>query len=420
MKVIDNFIFYSLAWEKLQGPYMSKLLLQEVEIQDKRVLMRVDFNVPLNKHCEISDDTRIRSSLTSIKYVLEQKGSLVLMSHLGRPKGKRNAKDRLVPCAKRLSELLNLPVQMAKDCIGPEVEALANQLQPGQILLLENLRFHPAEENPSTDPSFAENLSKLGDIYCNDAFATAHREHSSTVTITRFFPNEACAGFLMDKEIAYLGGVVDQPKRPFYAIIGGSKISSKIGVLKKLAEKVDGLFIGGGMTFTFLKAQGIKIGNSIVENDEMKTVKEISDECQKQAIQLCLPSDLIIAPECKAGAETKIISIKEGIPDGWLGLDIGPKTIEDWHGFLQNAATVFWNGPLGVFEIPDFAKGTQDFAKQLAKISATTIIGGGDSVSAINQMGLGDQFTHLSTGGGAALEFIEYGHLPGIDALSNR
>lgn len=399
---------------------MSKLLLQEIDLKGKKILMRVDFNVPLKKNGTISDDTRIRSALPSIEYVLKQGGSLILMSHMGRPNGKRNPKYSLSPCAKRLSELLHKPVQMTNDCIGKEVEQLAENLQPKEILLLENLRFHSAEENPSSDPSFAEKLSKLGKIYCNEAFATAHRKHSSTFSITRFFPHKSCAGFLMDKEIAFLGGVVDRPKRPFYAIIGGSKISSKIGVLKKLIEKVDGLFIGGGMTFTFMKTQNIEIGNSIFEEDQITNVKEILEECQRKAVHLGLPTDIVCAPECKEGIETKTIPYKEGIPAHWQGLDVGEKTIKDWMEYLQNAATVFWNGPLGVFEIPIFSKGTHQLAENLSKLSATTIIGGGDSVAAIHQMQLNEKFTHLSTGGGAALEFIEYGHLPGIDALSNR
>lgn len=399
---------------------MSKLLLQEIDLKNKKVLMRVDFNVPMKKNGEIADDTRIRAALPSIEYVLKQGGSVILMSHMGRPKGKRDSKYSLAPCAKRLSELLHKPVQMANDCIGNEVQQLAQHLKPEDVLLLENVRFHSAEENPPSDPSFAENLAKLGEIYCNEAFATSHREHSSIFSITRFFPHKSCAGFLMDKEIAFLGGVVDRPKRPFYAIIGGSKISSKIGVLKKLIEKVDGLFIGGGMTFTFMKTQNIEIGSSIFEEDQVPIVKEILEECQKKAVHLGLPTDLVIAPECKEGVEKKEISFKEGIPEGWQGLDIGKKSVEDWMSYLENAATVFWNGPMGVFEIPDFAKGTQILAENLSKISATTIIGGGDSVAAINQMHLNEKFTHLSTGGGAALEFIEHGHLPGIDALSNR
>jgi len=397
---------------------MSRLLLSEVPLAEKKVLMRVDFNVPLSNSQTILDDTRIRSSLASIEYVLNQGGSVILMSHLGRPKGKKDPKLSLRPCAKRLSELLQKPVQFAEDCIGPEVENLASNLNPGDVLLLENLRFHKAEEDPSSDPTFAQKLAKLGDLYVNEAFATAHRKHASVYSITRFFPNNSCAGFLMDKEIAFLGNVISQPKRPFYAIIGGSKISSKIGVLKQLTDHIDGIFIGGGMAFTFLKAQGISIGNSICEEEHVPLAKEIIELCQKKAIQLRLPVDLVLGDKFAEDANVKTINTKEGIPDGWLGMDIGPKTIEEWRGFLQNSVTVFWNGPLGVFEFSAFTNGTFEIAKILAGLNATTIVGGGDSVSAINSLGLGSRFTHISTGGGAALEYIEFGSLPGVDALS--
>lgn len=391
--------------------------IQELSLQGKKVLMRVDFNVPMNKQGEITDDTRIQTALISIQYVLKQGASLVLISHLGRPKGRKNPKLTLLPCAKRLAELLNQPVEFAEDCIGDQAEAAAEKLQAGEVLLLENLRFHQAEENPSFDPNFAKNLAKLGDVYINEAFASSHRKHSSIYAIPRFYKGERGIGFLFDREIAFLGNAVEHPKRPFYAIIGGSKISSKIGVLKKLVENVDSIFIGGGMTFTFLKAEGIKIGKSICEDELIKTAKEIISLCKQKAVKLHLPQDLVIATECQEKAQTKIVSTKEGIQDGWMGVDIGPKTIEEWQLAFAKSGTVFWNGPLGVFEIPDFAKGTFEIARNLSSINGTTIVGGGDSIAAIHCIGLDDKFTHISTGGGATLEFLEFGSLPGIDIL---
>lgn len=381
---------------------MAKLTLKNLSLKGKRVLMRVDFNVPV-ENGRITDDTRIRASLPSIEYILREGASLVLMSHLGKPE----AKLSLAPCAKRLSELLGKPVQMAKDCVGPEVEKMAKALQPGELLLLENLRFHPGEEKPDKDPAFAESLAKLGDVYVNDAFGTAHRAHSSTATICRYFPGKAAMGFLIEKEIEALTPLLENPKRPFYAIIGGAKISSKIGVIQKLLGKVDALFIGGGMAYTFLKAQGIAVGDSPVE--DVAVIRHVPRD------KLHFPIDLVIAKE----TEVKIVPVKEGIPPGWQGMDIGPETVTEWSKWLPKAATVFWNGPLGVFEKPQFAKGTQKIAELLAGAKAKTIIGGGDSVAAIEGMGLQKKFSHLSTGGGASLEFLEYGHLPGIDALSN-
>jgi phosphoglycerate kinase len=292
---------------------------------------------------------------------------------------------------------------------------MAKTLKSGQILLLENVRFHAAEEEPETDPSFTKQLAELGDIYINDAFATAHRAHASTALIAKYFPGKAAAGFLMENEINHLSPLLENPKRPFYAIIGGSKVSTKAGFIQNLLKRVDALFIGGGMTFTFLKAQGIEIGQSLFEESEVKTAKEIL----KHSSSIHLPSDLVIADAFSNDATRKTIPIQEGIPAGWQGMDIGPKTVQDWSKLLQKAATVFWNGPLGVYEMSHFSQGTYDIAKTLASMPAQTIVGGGDSVAAIQQMGLGDQFSHLSTGGGASLEFLEFGHLPGIDALSN-
>lgn len=387
---------------------MDKLTLKNLSLKNKRVLMRVDFNVPQAKDGSINDDSRIRAALPSIKYILKQGASLILMSHLGRPKAKPEPEFSLAPCAKRLSELLHQPVAMAPDCIGPQVETLAKQLKPGQVLLLENLRFHPGEETPDKDPSFAKKLAALGDIYVNDAFGTAHRAHASTAVIAQYFPNKAAAGFLMEQEIAQLSPLLQNPKRPFYAIMGGAKISSKLGIIENLLKRVDALFLGGGMVYTFLKNQGIPIGKSIFEDLKVPLSPKIH-----------LPTDLVIANDMNEKAQMRTVATKEGIPDGWQGVDIGPKTVAEWKPFLQKAATVFWNGPLGVTEIASFAKGTRAIAEILAASPATTIVGGGDSVAAIQQMGLADRFTHLSTGGGASLEFLEFGHLPGIDALSN-
>jgi phosphoglycerate kinase len=398
---------------------MGKLRVQDLSLKGKKVLLRADLNVPLNKNGTVSDDTRLRESLPTIEYILKQGGSVILMSHLGRPKGV-DPQFSLAPCAKALSELLGQPVLMAEDCIGEKVKSLSDALKPGQVLLLENLRFHAAEEKPDSDPSFAKQLASLGDLYVNDAFGTAHRSHSSTATIAQYFPGKAAAGFLMLKEIEFLSALLKDPKRPFYTIIGGAKIATKIGVLKSLLSKVDGFFIGGGMAFTFFQAMGIEIGSSICETDQIPIALDFIHACREKNIPLYLPTDLIIANSFTPDAECSTIDAKSGIPSGWMGMDIGPKTLTEWTHAVQNAGTVFWNGPQGVFEFPRFAEGTHRIAETLAKLSATTIVGGGDSVAAINQLNLSSKFTHLSTGGGASLEFIEFGHLPGIDALSNK
>lgn len=392
---------------------MNTLTLRDLNLENRRVLVRVDFNVPLNEKGEITDDTRIKASLPTIRYILDKGGRVILMSHLGRPKGKDPALS-LKPCATRLSELLHKDVALAPDCVGPEVEKLANSLKNGEILLLENLRFHSAEEKPESDPSFAEKLSKLGDIYVNDAFGTAHRAHSSTATITRYFPGLSAAGFLLEKEIQFLGSHFANPQHPFYAIIGGAKISTKLGVLTSLLAKVDALFIGGAMAYTFFKAEGIPIGNSLYEEELIAQAKKFM---QQAKIPIFLPKDLVIADK---SSHHKVISVTEGIPEGWEGVDIGPLTRHEWANTLRNARMVFWNGPVGIFEKPPFDHGTRAIAEALAKLNATTIVGGGDSVAAINQLGLENKFTHISTGGGATLEYIEYGHLPGIDALSKK
>ena len=399
---------------------VDKLSLRDLDLRGKKVLMRVDFNVPLDKNGNITDDTRIVSSIPSIKYVLDHGGSVILMSHLGRPKEKRSPEFSLAPCAKRLSKYLGIDVLMAKDCIGPEVKQQAQALQPGQVMLLENLRFHGAEEHPEEDPSFAKQLAELGDVYVNDAFGTAHRAHSSTATVAQYFPDEAAAGFLMEKEIKFLGSALLNPVRPFHAIIGGAKISSKIGVLQSLIKKVDALYIGGGMAYTFMKAQGIPIGNSIHEDEFLQAARDIVEACKKTNVKLLLPQDIVVADKIENDAKSQIVSEDKGIPNGFEGVDIGPKTIATFTAELAKAKTIFWNGPLGVFELTNFAKGTNAIAQVLATLSATTIIGGGDSIAAINKLGLADKMTHMSTGGGASLEYLEFGTLPGIEALTNK
>ncbi|MCE5317987.1 MAG: phosphoglycerate kinase [Parachlamydia sp.] len=398
---------------------MQKLSLRDLDLMGKRVLMRVDFNVPLDAGGEIADDTRIIAALPSIHYILDHGASLILMSHLGRPKGKPAKEFSLQPCAHYLSELLERPVMMAPDCVGPEVEKLARELKPGDILMLENLRFHRAEEHPEEDPAFVSQLASLGDVYVNDAFGTAHREHASTASVARLFPGKAAAGFLMEKEIEFLGKALMEPKRPFYAIIGGAKVSTKLGVLKALIKKVDGLLIGGGMAYTFLKAQGIDVGNSLLEEASLREAQEVMDSCASSHVKLLLPVDHVVAKKLD-DPTSQVIETSQGIPMGFQGVDIGPKTVALFVQQLADAATIFWNGPLGVCENPQFAKGTEAIAKAVASLPAISVVGGGDSVAALSSMGVTDQISHVSTGGGASLEFLEFGILPGIDALSDK
>ncbi len=399
---------------------MNKMTLADVNFQGKKALVRVDFNVPQNKDGSPSDTTRIKEAIPTISYIIDHGGSVVLMSHLGRPAGKKNPAFSLSPCAKALSSLLNKEVLFVEDCKGPQVEAAVQNLKAGEILLLENLRFYEAEENPKIDPSFAKSLAALGDVYVNDAFGTAHRKHSSTAVIAQYFPDRAVEGLLMQKEISFLSSLLENPKRPFFAILGGAKVSSKIGVLKSLVSKVDAFFIGGAMTYTFMKAKGLSIGDSLCEIDYLTTAREFIDLCQANHIPLHLATDIVIASRFHSDAETTIQSADEAIPGHWQGVDIGPKTIALWSAALQNAGTIFWNGPLGVFEFDKFAKGTRAIAKMIATLPCNTIVGGGDSVAAIHQLGLSQEFSHISTGGGASLEYLEFGHLPGIDALSTK
>lgn len=398
---------------------MSKLSLKDLSIKGLKVLMRVDFNVPLDKNLKITDDTRIQKALPSIRYVLDNGGSLILMSHLGRPKGKQDPKYSLAPCQKRLAELLQIPVFLAPDCIGEKTEEMAKVLKERQILLLENLRFHKEEEKPDKKHEFAKKLACLADVYVNDAFGAAHRKHSSTYYICKEFPKKCAMGFLLENEVENLNKVL-HPQRPFYAIIGGAKVSSKIGILSNLIEKVDALFIGGAMAYTFLKTKNIPIGNSLFEEEETLTCKQIFETANKLKVPIHLPEDHVIADGFSETANIRFASSKVGFEAPWQGMDIGVKTLKSWEKEMQDAQTIFWNGPLGVFEMKPFSKGTLQIAEFLSHLSATTIVGGGDSVAAVSQLNLQNRFSHISTGGGAALEYIEFGTLPAIEALSNK
>jgi phosphoglycerate kinase len=397
-----------------------KLSLTDLNVRGKKVLMRVDFNVPLNKDGSIADDTRLVASLPSIQYVLDQGGSLILMSHLGRPKAIPTAEFSLKPCAERLSKFLNRPVKMANDSIGKDAQELVSNLKPGEIVLLENLRFYPDEEKPSEASEFTKQLAKFGDLYVNDAFGTAHRKHASTYYLAKYFPEKAAAGLLMEKEIEFLGKALLDPKRPIAAIVGGSKISTKIGVLKTLLKQVDYLLIGGAMTYTFMKAQGLSIGKSLYEAEFLNQAIEILEESKTSKAKLILPVDHLIADKMEETALTRIIENDKGIPDGFMGVDIGPITTQNYFEVLKKMETIFWNGPMGVFEITKFATGTLAIAEILAKSQAITIVGGGDSIAALQRANLADKIDHVSTGGGASLELVEFGTLPGIDVLTDK
>ncbi len=380
--------------------------------------MRVDFNVPLDDHKTITDDKRIFESLPSIKKVIADGGRLILMSHLGRPKGKVNPDFSLAPVAAKLAELLGSPVTMAKECIGAEVTEQVLAMKDGDVMLLENLRFHPEEE--ANDPDFSKKLAELGEVYVNDAFGTAHRAHASTEGITHFITT-AVAGYLIEKELLYLGKALQEPERPFVAILGGSKISGKIDVLENLFKKVDTVLIGGAMVFTFFKAQGYNIGKSLVEESKVELALKILEKAKNKGIKLLLPTDVILTAEISADASSYAASIAS-IPDTMIGVDIGPITTETYRNEILSARTVLWNGPMGVFEIDNFATGTMAVAKALTEATAkgaTTIVGGGDSAAAIAKAGLAHEITHISTGGGASLEFLEGKELPGIAALND-
>ncbi len=397
---------------------MNKLTIDKVDVKGKRVLLRVDFNVPLDDTGRITDDNRIRESLPTIKKIVADGGMPVIMSHLGRPKGKKNPSMSLKPAAVRLGELLGTPVRMADDCIGESVEKLARELKPGEVLLLENLRFYNEEEG--NDDGFCQKLARLGDVYVNDAFGTAHRAHASTAGITKYFKQNA-AGYLMEKEIRYLGSAVQNPKRPFVAIIGGAKISGKIDVIENLMKKVDTILIGGGMAYTFAKVMGHEIGTSLFETEKADMAKDIIERAKTSQAKILFPTDSVIAKEFKNDAEHKIVPM-DAIPSGWMGVDIGTATIDAYRRQILSAGTVVWNGPMGVFEMPNFAKGTRAIAESLSeatKKGCITVVGGGDSAAAIADMGLEKEVTHVSTGGGASLEYLEGKSLPGLEALTN-
>jgi len=397
---------------------MNKLSVSKIDFRGKRVLVRVDFNVPLDDNLKITDDRRIIESLPTIKKIINDGGRVILCSHLGRPKGKPVASMSLEPVAIRLSELLGRNVLLAPDCIGNVVSGMVKSLGNGDVLLLENLRFHAEEEK--NNPKFAEQLASLAEIYVNDAFGSAHRAHASTEGVTKFFKINA-AGFLMEKELKYLGGALTKPERPFIAILGGAKISGKIDVIENLMDKVDAILIGGGMMFTFLKAMGKNIGDSLLEEDKIEMAKGILEKANSKGLRLILPVDCVIASEVSNDAESAVVSV-DNIPTGKKGLDIGPRTITLFGSELEKAKTVVWNGPMGVFEIDKFAGGTYSIARFLANITgkgAVTIVGGGDSAAAVAQCGLEDRLTHISTGGGASLEFLEGKVLPGVAALTD-
>jgi phosphoglycerate kinase len=399
---------------------MNILRLKDLPIENKRVLLRVDFNVPLDKSFLISDDSRIVAALPTIEYIIGQGASLVIISHLGRPKGEYNPQFSLKTCADRLSEMLKRPVLMAPDCIGNAVKKMKSDLKPKEILVLENVRFHKEETAKERDLAFAEDLASECDFYVDDAFGCCHRSQASIVDLPQLFLGKSAMGFLLEKEIKYFNDHILNPNRPFVAIIGGAKISTKIGVIESLSEKVDALLIGGAMAYTFLKAKGFNLGKSLVEDSYIEVAKSIIDKCKTKNIPLLLPKDLVFTEEFKEGAKKVILNVGDPVPSNLEGVDIGPITIELFKSKLSSAKTVLWNGPLGVFEIKDFARGTQMVAEILSETGATTIIGGGDSASAVKQLGLEDKFDHISTGGGASLEFIEKGHLPGIDVLSKK
>ncbi|MBZ0157434.1 MAG: phosphoglycerate kinase [Alphaproteobacteria bacterium] len=394
---------------------LGKLTIEDLPIKGKRVFIRADFNVPLDDNLVITDDSRIRSTLPTINYAIDEGAKVVLASHLGRPKGKVEPRFSLSPIVKRLQRLLSKEVTFAPDCVGSQVESIVAKMKDGDVLLLENLRFHPEEEK--NDENFAKSLSRLADFYVNDAFGAAHRAHASTAGITRFLPS--AAGFLMKKEIEYLKGVVENPVRPFVAILGGAKVSGKIGVLENLADKVDKVIVGGGMAYTFIKAMGYEIGDSLVETEMFELAKSIMEKLRKNNVKFYLPVDSVVAQSIEAGAETKIVTTQE-IPKGWRALDIGPASVKLFSEALQNAKTIIWNGPMGVFEIDAFSRGTYAIAHSVADAYALTIVGGGDTDYAVHKAGVSDAITFISTGGGASLQLLEGKELPGISALTDK
>ena len=395
---------------------MNKKTIKDIDLKGKKVFVRCDFNVPLDENGNITDNRRIVGALDTIKYLLDQNCKIILCSHLGRPKGEVKPEFSLAPVAKELSKLLGKEVKLAKDVIGENAKELTSNMKNGDIVLLENVRFGPREEK--NDPEFSKELASMAEVFVNDAFGTAHRAHSSTAGIAEYLP--AVSGFLIEKELKFLGSALENPERPFVAILGGKKVSDKIGVINSLLEKVDTLMIGGAMAYTFFKAQGYNVGNSICELDKLDLAKELMEKAEKKGVKLMLPIDTKLGKEFDPNTETKTVSWTE-IPDGWEGFDIGEKTIELYKNELKNAKTVIWNGPVGLFEFDTFAIGTNEIAKTLSEMTdCTTIIGGGDSAAAVEKAGLAEKFTHISTGGGASLEFLEEKKLPGIECLMNK
>ena len=393
----------------------NKKTIEDINVSGKKVLVRCDFNVPLDADKNITDETRINAALPTIRYLLDKGAAVILCSHLGRPKGEFNMKYSLAPVAKRLSEKLGFEVKLASDVIGESAKKLAAEVKPGEAILLENLRFHAEEEK--NDPAFAKELASMADVFVNDAFGTAHRAHASTEGVTHYLPS--VAGYLIGKELDVMGKALTNPVRPFVAILGGAKVKDKIGVITNLIDKVDALLIGGGMAYTFIKAQGGEVGNSLLDEERIGLAKELMDKAAAKGVKLILPVDNVIGDAFDNDCHQQIVESGK-IPEGWEGLDIGPKTCEQFAEVIRTAKTVVWNGPMGVFEMPNFAKGTIAVAKALAESDAISIIGGGDSAAAIEQLGFADKMTHISTGGGASLEFLEGKVLPGIAALEDK
>ena len=394
---------------------MSKKTVRDIDLKDKKVLVRCDFNVPMDENKKITDNTRIVAAIPTIKYLLENNCAIILCSHLGRPKGEFKPEYSLAPVAEELSKLLGKEVIMAKDVIGEDAKQKAANLKQGQIMLLENVRFHKEETDNS--PEFAKELASMAQIYVNDAFGTAHRAHSSTAGVAAYLP--AVSGFLIEKELKFLGNAINNPQRPFVAILGGAKVSDKIGVIDSLLDKVDTLMIGGGMAYTFAKAQGGTVGKSLLEEDYCQYALDMIEKAKAKGVKLLLPVDNVVGDDFSNDANTQVVKAGE-IPEGWEGLDIGPETAKIFSDAVKDAKTVVWNGPMGCFEMPKFAKGTETVAKALADTDAVTIIGGGDSAAAVNQLGYGDKMTHISTGGGASLEFLEGKELPGVAAANDK
>jgi phosphoglycerate kinase len=398
---------------------MNKLTINDIDLKNKKVLVRVDFNVPLDDNLNITDDNRITSTLPTIKKIISDGGMAILMSHLGRPKGKPNSKYSLKPVAVRLSQLLGKEVKLAPDCIGDQVKAMVNALKPGDVILLENLRFH--EEEEKNNPEFAKQLAELGDVYVNDAFGSAHRAHASTEGLTKFM-SVSVAGYLMQKELDYLGGAIENPKRPYLAILGGAKISGKIDVIMNLFDKVDSMIIGGGMAYTFYKAQGMEIGSSLLEAEKIDLAKQVLEKAKTSKMKLLFPVDVVVAKEFNNDSPSEVVKINN-MPSDKMGLDIGPESIKLFREEILKSKTIVWNGPMGVFEMDNFAKGTDAVAAALVEATAKgaiTVIGGGDSAAAISKAGLADKVSHVSTGGGASLEFLEGKILPGVAALTDK